>query len=85
MSLLVVVFFSDNLMLLVSDLILGQSLFFIVSVLLSQLHPLDDSVYFLLSLLIDLLLLEVQIIVDHPSHRLDIWESLLVVLFHQIS
>ena len=84
MGLLVVVLLPDNLVLLVSDLILGQSLLFVVPVLLGDLHSLDDPVDFFLGLFIDLLLLEVQVLIDHPGHGLYVWESLLVVLFHDV-
>jgi len=84
MSLLIVILLPYNLVLFVGYLVLSKSFFFVVSVLLGHLHSLDDSIDLLLGLLIDLFLLEVQVLVDHSGHSLDIWESFLVVLLEEI-
>lgn len=85
MGLLVVVLLSNNLVLLVSDLVLCQSLLFVVSMPLCLLHPQNNSVNFFLSFLVNLSLLELQVLVDHSGHSFDVWESLLVVLLQHIS
>ena len=85
MGLLVVVLFPNNLVLLVSDLVLRESLLLVVSVPSSLLHPEDNPVNLLLSLLVNLSLLELQVLVDHSGHSFDVWESLLVVLLQHVS